>query len=162
MKPGDTRWHAQDIAAQPALRNMQAMHTNASKLSATKAMPMRIHFVHAVLTALVAGIGAAHAADAQEATAERPLDLSLPRNAMAETGSLKAPADGRGVTKPYGSGYEVRRLNMARDSAAAVAGSASGAASGARAFDLGAAAARPGAGAGSGGNRSGAGRRGRR
>lgn len=119
MKPGETRWHAQDIAAQPALRNMQPMHTEPSNRLATKPWSKRTRLSCCVLAALLVGAGAAHAADTQETAVERPLDLSLPRDMPAKAGPLKKPGDGRIDSKPYGSGYEARRLNATREASSA-------------------------------------------
>lgn len=130
MKPGDTRWHAQDIAAQPALRNMQPMHTEPSNRLATKPLSKGTRLSRSVLAALLIGAGAAYAADTQETAVERPLDLSLPRDMPAKAGPIKKPGDGRIDSKPYGSGYEARRLNATRESATSATESAGGTSSG--------------------------------
>lgn len=129
MKPGETRWHAQDIAALPALRNMQPMHTELPNRLATKPLSKGTRLSRCVLAALLIGVGAAHAADTQETAVERALDLSLPRDVAAKAVPLKKPGDGRIDSKPYGSGYEARRLNATREAGSATE-SASGASSG--------------------------------
>ncbi|MDP1647616.1 MAG: hypothetical protein Q8M01_05365 [Rubrivivax sp.] len=163
MKPGDTRWHAQDIAAQPALRNMQPMHTEPSNRLATRPLSARTRLLRSVLAALLLGAGAAHAADTQETAVERPLDLSLPRDMPAKAGPIKKPGDGRIDSKPYGSGYEARRLNATRNSAASAAEPDSAGSSGAASAGLRGAATGSAARAARGGHRSGGtGGRGRR
>ncbi len=120
MKPGETRWHAQDIAAQPALSNMQPMHTERSNRHTTQSVPSRTLLLCSVLVAHLLGAGVAHAADTdtQESPIARPLDLSLPRDVPGKAGPIKKHGDGRIDSKPYGSGYEARRLGAARDSTA--------------------------------------------
>ncbi len=157
-KHDETGRHPRDIAMQCAPRNMQAMHTEASNSTARNAMPMPVRYAQAVLAALLIAAGAAHAGDAPTTTVERPLDLSLARDAHARPDAPKAPGDGRIDTKPYGSGYEARGLSASKDNAATAARQASGVSIGAGASGLRGAPA----GAGSGGNRSSAGRHGRR
>lgn len=124
-------------------------------------MPMRIRVAQAGLFALLAAANTTHAGEAPATTVKRPLDLTLPRYALVEPDAAKAPSNGRKGNKPYGSGFEARRLDTGKDNAASPAGQASGASTGASASGLRGAAAGPGTGAG-GGNRSGAGRHGRR
>ncbi len=162
MKPDETQWRTREIAVQPELRKMHGMHTNASNFSGMNAMSMRVRVAQGVLVALLVAANTAHADDAPATTVERPLDLSLPRDALVKPAAPKAPGDGRKGGKPYGSGFEARRFDTGRDNAASAAGQASGASTGASASGWRGATAGPGAGAGSGGNRSGAGRHGRR
>lgn len=162
MKPDETLWRTQEIAVQPGLRKMHRMHTDASNFPTTNAMSMRIPVAQAVLAALLIAVNTAHAGDAPTPGVERPLDLSLPRDALAKPDATQAPGDGCKGAKPYGSGYEARRFDAGRGNAASAAGPAGSACAGASASGLRGATAGPGAGAGSGGIRSGAGRHGRR
>lgn len=147
---------------QPGLRKMHDMHTFALSPTATNAMVMRTRLAQAVLAALLLAANTAHAGDAQARTVERSLDLSLPRDALVETGATKASGDGRKGHQPYGSGYEARSLNATREPVSAT-GSVSAATSGADCAGLRAAATGSAARAAGGGHRSGGtGGRGRR
>ncbi|MDP1899988.1 MAG: hypothetical protein Q8K96_05995 [Rubrivivax sp.] len=146
-------------------RKILAMDTHASNLSAASVMRRRV--AQAVMVAGLAGLGLAHAAEAPAAApvaAERPLDLSLPRDTLGKPDAGKEPAEGCTDTKPYGSGYEARCLGATKDKdkAAATAGQASSASSRAGSPVWRGAPAGPGTAAGGMGNRGGAGQRGRR
>lgn len=163
MKPGETQWHVQDIAVQPTPRTMQPMHTEPLDPLATKPMSQPTRVARCLLAVLLLGVGAAHAADTPETVAERPLDLSLPRDASARADPLRKPGDGRVDIKPYGSGYEARRLNANREGATRATEPAGGASAGTDGAGLRGAATGHTARAGGGSHRSGgAGGRGRR
>ncbi len=118
----------------------------------------RYWFARAALLAVLAGNGAVHAADAQEAAAQRPLDLSLSRGVRSRPCALTTPGERCVDRQAYGIGYEARRLGASRDDAASAAGQSNSASIGASATDQRGAADRPVG----GGNRRGSGRYGRR
>jgi len=123
----------------------------------------RSRLLQALLAASLTVAGFAHAADEQKPAAERPLDLTLPRAASDASGMRRTAAETDHAAKPYGSGYEARRLDAARRSPGSAASAASNASApagalGERAWPSGAgsrapAGAQRGGGAGRGGRR---------
>lgn len=75
-------------------------------------------YLHMVFVALLLGAGAVHAAGTQEVVAERPLNLSLPRDAKVLHEWRKTHEAEHLNKKPYGSGYEARGLGGAKHSGA--------------------------------------------
>jgi len=131
------------------------MHIKPFNRLATKPVSARTRLLRSTVAALVLAAGAAQAADGQETSVERPLDLSLPRDMPAKVGPLNKPGDGSMDRKPYGSGYEARVLNANSDSAASAARPASAASFGANGFGSRGAAAGYSARSAGGGNRGG-------
>ena len=86
------------------------MNTQPSNRFATKSSPMRTWLPRSLMAALLLGAAATHGADTPAVAEERPLDLSLPRDRSAKADLLKKAGDGRAGERPYGSGYEARRL----------------------------------------------------
>jgi hypothetical protein len=134
VKRGVTRCSAREIAVQRALRNMRAMDTQTTFcLAPTGACRPRRLALAALVSLMVPWVvawavaGTAHAADAVATAApatatERPLDLSLPREFRARAGAASAAGDGRFDGKPYGSGYESRRMGASGEPMAAARG----------------------------------------
>jgi hypothetical protein len=72
-------------------------------------------YLHTVCVALLLAAGAVHAAGAREEVAERPLNLSLPRDAKVLQEWRKTHEAEYLNKKPYGSGYEARGLGGAKN-----------------------------------------------
>lgn len=74
----------------------------------------RAWLFRALLAVSLAGAGFADAADEQKPAGERPLDLTLPRAASDASGMRRTGTEMDPAAKPYGSGYEARRLDATR------------------------------------------------
>ena len=134
------------------------MDIKSNTLFTHHAMLPRGRYLPMVLAALLLGAGAVHAAGTQETATERPLNLSLPRDAKVLHEWRKTQEVEHLNKKPYGSGYEARGLGGAKHSGTDLLISPSSRAAGSGISGSGSAG---GSGAGGGGAGGGAGGRGR-
>lgn len=130
MKPSETRWNELEIALQRCARSMLGMVAAPFNRFAPSARRVRQRLSRAVLLVMLVGNGMAQAAETQEAAAQRPLDLSLPRATLDKPCERTAPGERCVDRKAYGAGYEARRANDRRGSVNAAAEQASSASTG--------------------------------
>jgi hypothetical protein len=148
MKPDETQSLAHDISLKPGLRKMDLMDLHLFTSILASGLRVRVWVAQALLGAVLAGAGAAHAAGPQEVSAGRQVDVSQQRAPANGPEMPKARTGEQKLGKPYGSGYESR--------ASAAAGGNSGGSGGAGGSSSGAGAA-SGGGAGSGAGGAGGG-----